>query len=745
MAGLTTTGNTVRPLRTVPNSQKNEEYHYKFAAWCLNAINSDQHRYFQAKSIINWNFHFGNQWIFEDDLETFMMDESNDTRNRIKFVENTIRPFVNQLVGKVIQTDFSAKAIASSSRAVSRMEEQLSRLLYLQNLYTQQRDPRRREMIKQKAPIGDSPEETFDRFKRFYRDEYTAAINSLIEDISDQNQIEAVKVQVAKHLAVTGLGVVKTYEMNGMHMVEDIDPMFFLFDPGAKKPDLSDASFWGEYGNDDPAYLLERFPNIPSEWRKALDGSGQNHSIGGGSFQQVWDVFGVPMGRVPRYEIYWRDGEYQTYGYVIDEFGYYLFTRLDLEGGKYSVSDAVIPEDEDLKKKMKGKLTKKVFKQVLRYCVFCPSEYVTFKNPNHRNVPALVLDYGVVPYAETYLNDFSNVAPPYKCHAWDYQNGYIQAPVDDAISPQRFLNRMLSMVEAQVNNSRGSGTIYDKDMIDEKDGEQELLRSMNLSKPVGVHAKGNLNNSVSSYDLTVRDGTINLFNVINNLRASLDNSTGRNIAMRGQQGGKRESVGVSEDMQQTGQTMQEPFFFAIAQIMLACVKSMANQGKKIYIDNKRKLSINVGEGMGKLITLTKDMEFEDFKIYIKRSLPDDQSRMYAKADLKELRQLGLVDEEGMAKWYSRATLDDISTVIQESFNRKVEMSKIAADRVEKAEQQQLQAVGQEQNRQEEMAAAAADVQRKQQVEDLAIKGDQGLQKLQVRENLRGNPAAQPVQ
>jgi hypothetical protein len=130
------------------------------------------------------------------------------------------------------------------------------------------------------------------------------------------------------------------------------------------------------------------------------------------------------------------------------------------------------------------------------------------------------------------------------------------------------------------------------------------------------------------------------------------------------------------------------------------------------------------------------MMLEDFRVYIKRSMPEDESKAAAALDLKELAMAGLVDEEAMAKWYGIALIEDVSAAIQETFNRKIEKSKIAAREQAAAEEQAIEAQGAEIDRQEEMAAAAADVERQHEVENLSIKGQQGIDKLALREHLR---------
>ena len=55
----------------------------------------------------------------------------------------------------------------------------------------------------------------------------------------------------------------------------------------------------------------------------------------------------------------------------------------------------------------------------------------------------LMNDFGLAPHQETEWNDLSNVKFPFKCFTWGYVDGEIMSPVDDAINPQRLINRIL--------------------------------------------------------------------------------------------------------------------------------------------------------------------------------------------------------------------------------------------------------------------------------------------------------------
>ena len=117
-----------RPNRL--EDKKNEDYHVKFGRWCLQTINNTNYKKFVTKTLVNWSFYKGGdgQWIFEEDLEAFFLDESGDVRNRLKMTENIIRPMVNQYVGNAIRLSYNAKAQATSDFAINAREKELERL-----------------------------------------------------------------------------------------------------------------------------------------------------------------------------------------------------------------------------------------------------------------------------------------------------------------------------------------------------------------------------------------------------------------------------------------------------------------------------------------------------------------------------------------------------------------------------------------------------------------------------------------
>ena len=723
MAGIIA-GPPTRPNRIT--SVKDSEYHDKYARWVVDRANHVLHSQFISKTLINWNFYKGNQWIFQEDLSSFLMDESGEPRNRIRFVENLVRPIVEQYVGNAVRMDVTAEAKSISEFAINRREMELERMKFYSE--TAMEGGLLGDIIQSQVPVAKDEGEVEQIFNNIWVDDVEITINNLIRYISSSNDFEELKVRLAKQLAISGMPILKNFVRNGEQVFDITDPLFFIFDRNAKRPDLKDAEFMGEYAYMAPPEIFERFQNISLAERKAIEtySSNQNNSYFN-SFYMHNLVTGFE-GRIPVYEVYWKDIEVREYGYVIDEFGYEMFTVVnDKEVSEYTTSDLVNPQDEGAYKGiLRGKKSRKLYIDVLRYCIFIPREAIGSEKINED----ILLDWGVVPYQETSLTNPSGVDYPYKTYCWGYHNGEVLSPVDDIIQPQRFVNRLLSVMESQVNNSRGSGTVLDKDMIDPQDGEEGILRSMNTSKPVFVNAKGNLNNSIGSYDSTIGSGTMNLINIADQMRASLQRITGVNEQMQGTTGGQRELVGVTQLAIQRGTLIQEPVYFALSKVLLQSYNAMVTQGKRLYADNKRKLSIMVGDQGAQDIILTDDMKIEDFRVFIKRTTSEDEQKLAANELLLQLMTAGIIDSATFSSNFNRVDLDGVARALRDLEKQKQEVQRIEGQRQGQMAQQQAAAMEGEAQAAEASQIMANDegmVQQQMQqdfeLEQIAAKGD----------------------
>jgi hypothetical protein len=704
---------------SVLDDVKDTDYHVKWARFCVGQANNNYQSEYIERIKLNKRFYKGQQWVIGEDLEAFFKDDEGQDRNRIKIIKNQIRPMVEQYRGNAIRMTINARVKSISPLAITRKESRLSEMLFYSKLANQPDNPFA-QSIKDKFPVGKNDGETEEIFENLYEDKYVEKMNYLLDFVSSRNKFEQKQVRIAEELALAGIAVVKNFEQNGHQNFQITESENFFWDRSAAEYDLSDSGFMGEVWYGDSPDIYEKYPNMSSGDRQAVE-----------NFVQQWKKIGIQSGgttrassqqnkynsgsKIPVFRVYWKDSEKYEYGYVLDDSGYPYLTKINFvhegeEEPRYTDKDLVEVKTQRAKKLLRGKLKRKIFVDTMRFCEFIPKEIMASNESELDNKYSdIVLDWGLAPYQETENMDFNAVKFPYKCYCWGYVDGEVLSPIDDAINPQRFINRILSVTENQINNSRGSGIMYDKTALDPEGGEQEMLRNMNQSKPVGFKAKGlGMQNIVSSYDTTIKAGAMTMFNIVDIMKGYIQETTGVNEAMKGESTGGDQLVGVTELLIQRGSLMQEPFYNGITQIFLQCFESIATTGKRIYCDNERNLSAAVGEEGVKIIKISEDMKLEDFKCFVKRDNSDDMLVNAGNQMLMTLFQMQLIDDKIFSNLYDRATPSDVAFALRKAAKERQEIARMQK---EQGDQQQAQAqegmqqmMAQQQNQQHEQQA-----------------------------------------
>lgn len=736
--------------------KKDETYHLKFARYCVGQANNQRHVDYVTKIRLNKNFYKTKQWTFDEDLEAFFKDENNQPRNRIKVINNIIRPMVENYRGNAIRMQINAGVKSISPTAISRREKKLNEMLFYSQIANEPGNPFG-EQLRKKLPIGKSDSETQDIFDNLYIDSYVQTMNALLEYVSDKNRFEAMQQRIAEELALSGIAVIRNYEYGGHQQFEFTESENFFWDRSGKEYNLTDAEYMGENPYLTTSQIFEAFQDINSDQREAIEQYSRqyhkaNFSYGAGSRGNTQLSKYDTGGRVPVFYTYWRDTQKYEYGYVRDEFGYPYLTKINFtydgdESPRYTDEDLIEVNTVRSKEVLGGKIKKSIYVDILRYCKFIPKEVLASVSTDPENSDKysdIVFEYGIAPYQETESLEISNVQFPYKCYCWGYIDGEVLSPVDDAISPQRMINRVLSVAENQINNSRGAGTFYDKSMVDAQGGESEMLRNMNQSRPVGINAKGRgIQNAVSQYDGTIKQGTMVLFNIISGIQGMVQQMTGINEALKGENTGSDQLVGVTELMIQRGSLMQEPFYNAISEIFLQCYQSIATVGKRIYADNERELTMAVGDNGYKIIKITKDMSLEDFKCFVKRENTEEVLSRAGDQMLLQYLQLGLIDKDSYSVLVGRSSPDEIAMYMRKKAKDEREVARMTHEQDTQQKEALVQQAGVEQQNQQRMIheqVAREDIHnlmdKKQQMKEIYAK--------QLGTVAKTNPAAQRI-
>lgn len=660
----------VRPNRLT--SVKNESYHRDFAKFCLTSMNNHLYRQFINKCLVNWSFFKGQdgQWIFEEDVESFFLDESGDLRNRLKWTKNVIKPMVQQYVGNAIRLSYDATATCITSSVINKREADLKMLKGYEKvaeLY-----PFFKQMIKDNTNVQDTPIETEELFLNTFVEDYGRDINNLMEVVAEEININEIKTQLARNLALCGLTVYKGGESSDNYVGDSLNPLFYFWDMSAKKQDLSDAEHMGDWYYMDAPSLFEKYPKMSNTERTAVENYGRG-SNNNSMHKIINGIYTQPSGKVPVYEVYWKDCEKREYGWVLDDYGYPFYSLINHGDSKYTDKHLIEPVTDAHKEEMGDSKKVSIYLDILRYAIMIPQEEIACPTGD------IILEYGIAKYQEKNLYDPSNVKFPYKAYAWVYDRGEVLTPLDDVIDPQRFLNRTLSVVESQMSNMRGTGTVISKSAVDDRDGEAETNRNINASKPIYVDTDrvGSVQNAIGTYGSNIGSGTLEMFSVIKTVENSIQDVTGVNDAMAGTQGGADVLVGVVEAQIQRGSLVQEPFYWGLTSVLKQIYEQIATVGKMIYFDNPRKLAIMVGDRGFQNIAITEDNLLQDFRIFVKRSESKEQGVSNGNTLLWTLLQGQLIDQKIFANLFNRSNPEQIADALRQYHKEKTQAENMA--------------------------------------------------------------------
>jgi DNA-directed RNA polymerase subunit F len=478
------------------------------------------------------------------------------------------------------------------------------------------------------------------------------------------------------------MGIYKGFEQGRNYRANSINPLFYFWDLSALKSDFSDAEFMGEWYYQDAPSIFEQYRKLSKEARTHIE---KYNNLNNNAIHRIINgIYTIPGGKIPVYEVYWKDTEPHEYGYVYDEFGYPYFTRINHSESKYTDKDLIDPPTEKEKKEFGENKKTRIFVDVLRFAKIIPAEEISGVNGED-----ILLDYGIAPYQEKELSDPANVKFPYKVYTWCYDRGEVLTPLDDAIDPQRFLNRTLSVVESHMSNMRGTGTVISKSAVDDRDGEADVLRNINASKPIFVDTDrvGSVQNAIGTYGTNLGSGTLQMFEVINTVQASIQDVTGVNESMTGTQGAEDALVGVVEAQIQRGSLVQEPFYYALSSILRQAYNHMATVGKMIYIENPRRLAMMVGDRSMININLNEDHLLQDYRIFVNRSETKEQGIQAGNQLLFTLLQAGLIDQERFANLFDRSNSRTIAKALREFYAEK-KQAQLELDKVQAAKNMQ---------------------------------------------------------
>lgn len=677
-----------RPRMDVPASKKDREYHRRMARADLGSLNTDRISSLNAKA---WRIEmaYADKMLTQEDIDTFMLDDSMNTRNRTMFNFNMVRPIIEQYRGTAVQSTFGASAVPVTYRSETRRMIELGQQKIMHAL--SETSDVARTVIGSRFDLGETMQETEAIFESLWQDRNIKAMNSLLQRMAEMNDMERYNSDDMLRFAIWG--ILPVIARSGAHFQwERIHPSEFFFDPNVQEPDLSDASFMGVFpmmGMPRVAELYDLDPTEVAMVEEALKAYG-----GGGNL----NVMGRNKVRVTT--DYWMDVMYQEFGYVMRQ-GVPTLVRVGeaegiRKGEEVTYNDLIDPPDEEAKELFGGRKSRKSYVECVRFADLILWEDLAGgtmddaakKRYSEGKLPDLVLDYGLYPLQEYDPFDPSRARLPIKAVTFAMAAGEVISPVQSVLEPNRFINRVLSAVEGQANMSGGKSLGVDMDLVDPALTEEDVSVRAKQGRVIPFRAQGRgVNNAMASHDDSMGSGAYAMLQIVSAVQDLIRTVTGVNATFAGE-AQKNQLVGVTDVLVQRGALMMEPVHDAFADLKLQKYRCMATAGKEFYMQRPSLLMDMVSDADLLPLMQGRDFALERFNITIRRDNPDQGKRKLANEWLNLLLQQGLIDRTRFADLYDRSYVPDVAAAVRQ-YAAELSRAEAQAQR-EQAKQQMLQ-------------------------------------------------------
>lgn len=694
----------IRPNRMVHKSKKDKDYHRRMGRWTISATDITKINRLHEKINVAERA-YNDRIIQQEDIDAFLLDESKNVRNRTFFTFNLMKTQVEQFRGTMVQTKFNASVQPVTRRTHTRKMLALQKGMLMHSIAEEGANMRR--MVASRYPIGETAAETLAKVDASYHDRYLKAMNRLMERQREINNQDMFKADDALRFAMSGL-LVSHFKTEGSFVREGrVHPRNFFWDTSWENVDFSDCDYMGVF----PLRGLTEIAEIynPDEYTlRHLDEMSRLY-MGGAWFER-----GLSNTTHQRYRVhssYWRDLAYGEFGYVNGPGEVPLLVKLDDEDGqkpKYTYNDLIDPPENEENEKLFGdnKFCKRHY-EVTRYVDMIPWEYVIAGSEAQINgerpddLPDIVLDHGLYPLQEYNPFDPKRSVLPVKAQAFALADGEIITPVQASIDPNRFIMRLLSGIENQVNISGGKGGTIDADLLDPSEDPAKVTQKRKNGETIILRTNGRgVQNALGQYDDTPGQGTYAMTQLIGAVEGIIRTVSGAHAPLTGERPEKGQAVGTTEILVQRGALMQEPFYDAYYSWELQKARFYATAGKEYYLEHKDVLYDLVGDDDVVALLLSDDVEPERYNATIRRDNPGDMKRDQANQWMDTLFQMGVMPPKMYFELRGNAYLEDVSAAMRQ-YAQQLEQAQAEKERAEAKERIQAGLMAQAQQLEEE--------------------------------------------
>ncbi len=695
-----------KPSIAIPESQKNEDYHRRWANSVISGSLTDN--WANSYQLMAELFKFYQSGSSGDLTRFLQTTQDGSDLPAYWTTTNTIKTKIDLLSGELQERGYEIRAIAMNKEAISRKLEEKERLRVERKLQPIAKDVENTTGMPVQGGeyIPQSDPELDEYMDLGFKDKAEIIIEGALKWIAKRNDWDEYRIKMFMDTLIVNRAIARTEMVRGIPKTLRVDPLCFIFDPDSTDDMLSDSTYFGEVHYMPLSEASERY-NLSLDQLQSVYGNYESYlglgQIAAASVGGEHDGFGAigtsrfrwfkKIDNSPRVLVLracWRDIRDLNYKYEKKDKG-------DGEAEFLQKVDSLKPKEKE------SSISKSL--EVWRECTIIGGQ--------------IIKEWGEVPNQPRSASDLGRTECPYKTWVPNYYQSHSVSKVEQLVGLQLFKDILMYNMQVEVSTSGGQGVMYDLAMKPESMTQEQVMSYMKSAR-IGFYNSKEYNiqggnaNPVSGFNMSLGASLNGILELMNYVDTEMDAISGVSPERQGSIQGASTAVGVQQAALMQSNLITAPYFKGFERF---CSRIHNYQAKlvKIAWAGKEVFAPIIGDVGVDFLREHIDLDLDDFDCWM-ASLPpliNDRQK------LESLVQLALQSQQVTLEDALAILLEPDTKVAVRRFNRKM-----ALRRVMDAKQQQAQA---DQDQQLQQQQEQAQMQQAQMVQ-------QGQQQLQEQKN-----------
>lgn len=593
------------PSIFVPDGEKDEAYHKQFVQGITSK--SVYSGYAERRMMMDecLNFYLGLQ--SGDEFDFLQKAEDGEVLPAKWMDFNKIAVKIDLLLGELSQKGYKINVKAHNKDAISRRLDEKDRLLVEMRfapIASALEEENGLPLQSDEQFLPETPKDLDVYMDKSYKEKSEIVMRAILSYLRKVHNWDYERLAVMRDIMIMGLGFFRSDIVDGLPILQRVDPRHMIFDVNAKDDFLSDATYWGEVSYMSLGEVTKKYKLTKKQLEEA--------------FKDYQDFTG---GANAQYAHFSTD-----YGFVDRNSRFRIFKN---EGGELRVLvvKAFWQDFKPLKARVdEGKDENGVYQkkeetktiQIWRQGTLIGGRFMK--------------DWGVMKNQDRSVDNLATTTPPYVALIPNYFNGAIVSKVQRLKPLQNLKNIAMYRVMLDIARSGGKGFIYDISQLPQGwdiHTALKYLRATGISFVDSSVEGAGTYNQFKEIDMGLSQSVTQFLELSMFLDREMDSVSGVNEARQGLVQGASQAVGVTNSALLQSNLSTAMYFSLFSQMFTKAINKQAGLAKIAWAGKERFAPI-IGDTGVNFLEEDITLDLNDYNVFIEETPPAlaDQQMFY---------------------------------------------------------------------------------------------------------------------